>query len=146
MGTGSIGVLFIASLLAACSAAQSPISAVPPVAADKARIYVYRTVAPYEPALFTTVAFNGQPVGTTAPGSAFFRDVAPGTYVVAARSFGASPFPPQTVAAAPGGTTFVRIGALQQNSLADVKTIFVPDLVDPEVGRREIARLPLSPG
>jgi hypothetical protein len=130
--------------VAACSAV--PPAPVPPVAADKARIYVYRTVAPYEPALFTTVAFNGQPVGTTAPGSAFFRDVAPGTYVVAARSFGASPFPPQTVAAAPGGTTFVRIGALQQNSLADVKTIFVPDLVDPEVGRREIARLPLSPG
>jgi len=87
------GRLFVAfPLLAALlalggcgTAPQSPMteSAVP---SGKARVYFFRDADYYDAMVWTTVSLDGRPVGASAPGSVFFRDVAPGTYRVEARS------------------------------------------------------------
>jgi len=85
-----IAVPGMLALLMLCAAA-------PPAAATLApggpppgygRIWLYRYYEPYESLARPYVRFNGQIVGVSEPGGAFYRDVAPGEYYVTIDSLG----------------------------------------------------------
>jgi hypothetical protein len=141
----AVGLL---SLLACSVAPLEPVVASPP-AADKARLYIYRDATIYGPQLWTAVSLSGQVTGSSAPGTVFYRDVAPGTYEVEVRSDELYPNQFKTVRLAPGSITFVKIqdepnwgqsGPDQQGAT------FVVTILDPAIGTVEISRLRLVPG
>jgi hypothetical protein len=61
--------------------------AVSPVAAPQARIWFYRDLDPHGSMATPYVRLNGAAVGVSQPGGAFYRDVPPGHYHIAADSF-----------------------------------------------------------
>jgi hypothetical protein len=71
----AVGLL---SLLACSAAPLEPVVATPPPA-DKARLYIYRDATVYGSQLWTAVSLDRARVGDSAPGTVFYRDVAPGT-------------------------------------------------------------------
>ncbi len=144
-------MLLALTALSACGSTGGASSAAPPpLAAGLARFYFYRDpAAPYVSPAWTRVALNGQAVGDSAPGSAFYRDVAPGTYRIEVRSDQVYPDQFRSVAAAAGSTTFVKVQELPQWGLTawgPRGQAFVVQIVSPAQGAREIAGLPLTPG
>jgi hypothetical protein len=57
--------------------------AIMPLRGDLARIYVFRNYRSSGPPIDPTVYIDGQPVGVSAMGSVFERDVPPGVHIVA---------------------------------------------------------------
>jgi hypothetical protein len=87
-------------------------------------------------------------MGSSAPGTVFYRDVAPGTYEVEVRSDELYPNQFKTVRIAPGSITFVKIQEqpLWGQSGPDQGATFVVTIIDPAIGSAEISRLRLVPG
>lgn len=84
--TKLIGLLF-AMLLAAGGCASGPKftevkSAIPSVAADKGRVYFYRSGSMFGAAIQPSVMLNGEKVGDSVPGGFFFVDRPAGAYEV----------------------------------------------------------------
>jgi hypothetical protein len=140
----AVGLL---SLLACSAAPLEPVVASPPPA-DKARLYIYRDATIYGSQLWTAVSLNGQVTGSSAPGTVFYRDVAPGTYEVEVRSDELYPNQFKTVRLAPGSITFAKIQEqpLWGQSDPDQGATFVVTIIDPAIGTAEISRLRLVPG
>jgi len=140
----------LAGWLGGCSTAPSmqPI-AVPPVPAGLARFYVLRDPTFYDSQAWTAVSLNGDVVGSSAPGTFFYRDVAPGTYNVEARSDKLYPDQMKTVVVKPGAATFVKVYNLPhwgQSARQWTGTTFTVEIIDPAIGQAEIGRLQLTPG
>ena len=79
------GILLMALFVAACasSAPMHPLqSPAPQLSADKGRIFFYRDDSAFGRSLQPAINLNGQKTGYTIPGTAFFRDVTPGHYLV----------------------------------------------------------------
>jgi Protein of unknown function (DUF2846) len=77
-----------AALLASCAGARGPLypemaSTIPPLAADRARIYFYRDYEPYESLSQASIYLNSAPIGVSVSGGFFYRDVTPATYAIA---------------------------------------------------------------
>jgi hypothetical protein len=118
---------------------------VPPPAAGAARIFVYRDYKPYQSLEWVPVFFNGAEIGAVGPGHVLLRDVAPGTYTIAALSQGLWPDQAKTLIVAPGQTVFAKIESFKgldpnANRLAPLVT-YVVVLKDTATGRREIGPL-----
>jgi hypothetical protein len=142
----------LAVWLACCgSAPQQGQFALPAVAPNKARLVFYRSPAlsytpdPYNGPAWTSVSLNGRDVGTAAPGTVFYRDVAPGEYYIAVRSEGPYPDQFKTVVVQPGNVLFVKIILGWGLGSSNAKT-FVVAIVDPTIARDEIGRLQFVPG
>jgi hypothetical protein len=136
------------SLLACSAASLEPVVASPPPA-DKARLYIYRDATIYGSQLWTAVSLNGEAMGSSAPGTVLYRDVAPGTYEIEVRSDKLYPDQFKTVKLAPGSITFVKIQEQQfwgQSARQWQGTTFVVTIIDPSVGTAAISRLRLVPG
>ena len=144
-----IAVLLMA-LLGGCETAPTlRLSDVPPVTAGAARLFFYRDLNPYDPTDWTPVSLNGKPVGESRPGTAFYRDVAPGTYEITVRSEGLYPNQFKTVAVESGNTVFAKIQALRrcdESVSTSTEVTFVVTIVDPAVAQGEIGRLRLLAG
>lgn len=56
------------------------IAQVPPAPPGVARVWFLRQFEPYESTAVPTISANGAPVGSSQPGTAFYRDLAPGLY------------------------------------------------------------------
>lgn len=137
-----------ASLLACSTAPREPVVISPPPA-DKARLYVYRDATIYGSQTWTEVSLDRAPLGNSAPGTVFYRDVAPGSYEVEVRSDRLYPDQFKTVKLVPGGITFVKIEEQPdwgKSAFGAKGTTFVVAVIDPALGRAETAGLRLVPG
>jgi len=134
--------------LAACAEVPHP-GREPPVAADKARLYVYREIDYTSSPIWTTVSLNSEPLGASAPGTVFYRDVAPGTYQIEVLSAKLYPNQFKTVRLAPGSTTFVKVQELYnwgQSPWQWQAETFVVNIMNPAVGAQQMAGLRLTSG
>ena len=59
---------------------------IPPVAADRGRIYFYRTSSPFGSVIHPSVRLDGDVVGDSIPNGVFFCDVAPGHHTASVQS------------------------------------------------------------
>jgi uncharacterized protein DUF2846 len=148
MAVKRLCVLLVVAL-AGC-AGPSPIfddiaATLPPLAPDRARIFVYRDFEPYQSLSWVPVFLNGNQVGAVGPGHVILRDVPPGTYRIEAKSEGLWPNQTKTVTATAGQTIYAKItsfkGLNPTVSSGGIMTTFVVTLMDPATARHEIATL-----
>jgi len=136
-------------LLAACTAAHQPryadiAATVPPMSADRARLYFYRDYEPYESLARPYIYLNGQPLAISEPGGVLYLDVPQGSYLVAVDSYGVYPDQSRTVAAKAGETYYVKVESLRSwasgggDNRDYERDTFVVVLIDPEQARPEI--------
>jgi hypothetical protein len=135
----------IATTLGGCAATgpEGTGAAAAPLAAEKARVYVYRELNPYDSPTWTAVSLNREKIGDSSPGRVFYRDVTPGTYEIEVRSDYLYPNQFKTVTLAPGGTVYAKIQEARSwgKSFEGGGTTFVVTIMDPAVGHREIGTL-----
>jgi hypothetical protein len=146
----AICTLALAGGLSGCgTASQLPVAVATPVPDGMARFYVLREPTIYDSPTWTAVSLNGEVAGSSAPGTVFYRDVAPGTYRVEARSDKLYPDQVKTVVVRPGSATFVRVDNLPnwgQSPRQWQGTTFTVEIIDPAIGQLEIGKLQLTPG
>ena len=141
-----------AILLAGCSMAPqqrySDVAAlVPPPAADRARIYFYRDDEPYESLARPQIFLNGSRFAVSGSGEVFYRDLPPGSYLVAVDSYGIYPRQDKTVAVRAGETYYIKIESLRSWASGGGVNVdyerdtFVVALIDTEQARQEISAL-----
>jgi hypothetical protein len=138
--------LFVIAIgLGACASAgpKGLSAAAVPLAPDRARIYVYRDLNPYDTTEWTAVSLNGEKIGNNAPGTVFYRDVRPGTYEIEVRSDQLYPNQFKTVTLAPGSTVFAKIQEVRHwgTDFGAGGETFVVTIVDPATGYHEIGPL-----
>jgi hypothetical protein len=151
----SLGAIVLAvAVLAGCAApstngaaeAAARTSFPPP---GEARVWIYRTYDPYVTMQTPYVRINGAIVGTAWLGSAFYRDVAPGDYLITADSRGSAPNQFAHIGLAAGQTVYVKVDA--NNWWAgmcwrcQINTFFT-QVVTPHLAQLEMAGLSPSGG
>jgi hypothetical protein len=146
------GMAAMALLAAGCShdptVAESKIF---PPAVQQGRIWVYRTVsgaAAPAAALTPMIRFNGTPVVRAADGSAFYRDVDPGTYHVDVESTYADLSQSSNVSLGLGEVAYVKIENLDNwaNGLGRMETTFYARQVPLDTGRADVPKLKFAGG
>lgn len=147
---------FVLLLLAACTATPSttPV-AFTPLAPGMARIVFYRDVGYYAPEVDLTIDLNDKPAGVLQRGTAFYRDVAPGTYTVTFTPTRPAPEQFVTITPAAGNVFYVKLlalpdrfcGASSGSTTAgcDISG-FIARVVDPIEAQQEVQRLSLVRG
>ena len=138
------------ALVSACAGGGAPAgptfaevaSQLPPVPPDRARLFFYRDYEPYESLGRPYVLLNGEVAGISEPGGAFYRDVAPGRYLVSVKSNTFYPGQDKTVDIRAGQTAYVKVESLRSYNSGD--NFYDPDtfavvVVDPADGQRDIA-------
>lgn len=131
-----------AALLTGCAVAPHPPPLVAPLAANEARIFVFRDNEPYESLDWVPVTFNGRKVGAVGPGLFFYRDVTPGTYGIDVISDSLWPDQARTVAARAGETIYAKVEVLRDSAASDSSDMpsptFIVAIINPELGRNEV--------
>jgi predicted RNA-binding protein with TRAM domain len=143
-----IALAALAALLSACGAGTAGLRfadvapQLPPIAPDRARFYFYRDYELYESMARPYITLNGEVAGISEPGGVSYRDVAPGTYLVAVRNYTLYPDQDKTVTVKAGESEYVKIESLKSYAsgmeVYEFDT-FVVVIVDPDQGRRDIA-------
>jgi len=139
-----IFALCILALAACAGGADQPLGPEPALVPDQARLYVYRYRAYNASLAWTTVSLDHHPLGESAPGTVFYRDVPPGIHEIEVRSDKLYPNQFKTVRLAAGSRTFVRIDQEPYwgNSPWGWQGMtFVVTIIDPALGARQIAGL-----
>ena len=101
--------------LLSCAPQGSAVQSYPPIAAPApgtARVWFLRTKDPQEQFGDPIIYANGNQVGRSVPGIAFYRDFPPGTYAFTVQSYGLTagqPIQQDTVQLAPGTQTYLEI-------------------------------------
>jgi hypothetical protein len=88
-------------------------STIPPVPQNQARIYFYRDYEPYESLSRPYIYLNQEIAGISIPGGVFYRDVAPGTYLVSVDSYGVYWNQFKTATLGPGDIRYAKIESLR---------------------------------
>jgi hypothetical protein len=133
---------FCLSLLASCAPSGSGIQSYAPVAAQApgtARVWFLRTRDPQEQFGDPIIFANGNQVGRSVPGVAFYHDFPPGTYAFSVQSYGLTagqPIRQNMVQLAPGTDTYLEIlwGGSWLVGTAGGATFFIRTL-PPELGQ-----------
>ncbi len=127
----------------ATSAAAEVVAPMPPGAA---RIWFYRDYAPYSARSMASVMLNGAVVGYSQPdGGAFYRDVAPGRYQIAAGTLQNQDVNQDAlIDIGPGQQAFVKIiGTNTWDAGGDnqiySRDVFYARLIPPQIAQAEIA-------
>jgi hypothetical protein len=136
-------------LLAGLNAdAQSPARSsvvIPPIPPGQARVWIYRDsqpVAPFEDRQIEAVTLNGVSVGYEQQGQGFYRNVAPGHYVIAAPSLGIDTDESATVDLAAGQEAYFKIGAVGwPGGGENIVDAYNVRLIPPQNARTSIAQL-----
>jgi hypothetical protein len=114
-----------------------------------ARIWIYRIFEPSITLATPYVRINGAIVAVARLGSAFYRDVPPGTYLITADSPGRDVNQFAHVALAAGQTVYVKVDANDWWAGAcrncQINT-FYTRLMPPGLARAELASLPVADG
>ena len=143
------GVMLLAACAATPQARYADIAAtVPPLSADRARIYFYREYEPYESLARPYIYLNSQASAVSEPGGVLYRDVPKGAYLISVYSYGIYPDQDKSVVAKGGETYYIKVESLRtwasggggENNDYERDT-FVAVLVDPERARQEIPNL-----
>jgi hypothetical protein len=116
---------------------------------DKGRLYIYRDAATYGSQVWTAVSLNHMRIGDAAPGTVFYRDVAPIDYEISVRSDRLFPDAFKTVRVAPGSITFVKVEfqpLCDKAGLGRAAETFIVIIVDPDIARAQMSGLRLVPG
>jgi hypothetical protein len=116
---------------------------------DKGRLYIYRDASSYGSQVWTAVSLNHIKIGDSAPGTVFYRDVAPLDYEIGVQSDRRFPNEFKTVRVAPGSITFVKVQfqpLWDKNGLGRAAETFVIAIVDPDTARAQMSTLRLVPG
>jgi len=136
-------VLGVAGFLITTAAAFAQM----PAPGAVARVWFYRDLNPNESMAQPYIRLDGAVIGTSAPGTAFYRDLPPGRHRLSVDSYVNDKYQTIDVEAVPGGELFVRVvpnddyvegggeysGGYHRNS-------YVLWLYPPEVARPAIAR------
>lgn len=120
------------------------------------RIWIYRYYEPYVSLATPYVRFSGRVIGVSEPGSAFYRDVPPGTYHVTVDSEGRDVNQFTTVAVVPGQQVYIQVqvskywdcggGGGSRGSAGWCRDTFYTRLQLPQVGAAAVAMLhPVAP-
>jgi hypothetical protein len=142
-----------APLLAAAGCAQLPPTsavAIPPIPAGQARLWIYRNDGPYDPQATPYVRLNGQVAGVSEPNGAFYRDVAPGHYLVSVDSYGrdVNQFAEADLTA--GQVAYVQVQSLRRQvgggESGTSRDTFYTRLISVEDGRAVVANTPYYGG
>jgi hypothetical protein len=137
-------------ILAGCTGASGPpfpqvAPTIPPLAADRARLYFYREYEPYESLTPAILYLNGVQTGVSVPGGVFYRDVPPGTYLIAPWSQGDFPNAAKTVVLRPGDTFYAKVLSLRAwqsgGGTRFQRDTFIVMLIDPAQAQRELANM-----
>jgi Protein of unknown function (DUF2846) len=151
MKAGFLAVLALGVLaLVSCAPVNSArLGSEPPPAAGSARLYFYRGALPSESPSWTTVSLNGRPVGDSAPGTVFYRDVPPGRYEIEVRSDAVYPDQFKSVQLRPGSVVFVEVQELAHwgwTGWGRSGTSFAVRLASPAQAQQQMAGLRLTSG
>jgi hypothetical protein len=125
---------------------------IPPIPPGQARIWIYSGSQPTSPFNYPhmeAVTLNGATVGYEQLGGGFYRNVAPGYYVIAAPSFVAlDPSQSATVDLAAGQEAYLKLDALGwPNGGGENMVIeYYVRLMPPQIARTAIAQLAFSGG
>lgn len=145
-----LSALLLGAALGGCDTATQAVdggaAAVPP---GKARLYFYRDAAYYDGLQWTTVSIDGDSVGASGPGTVFYRDIAPGTYRIEARSDKLYPAQAKTVAVAAGSTTYIKVEAQPywgQTGWLWTGNTFIVAVIDPVIAHYQMSNLRLTSG
>jgi hypothetical protein len=143
-------------LLAVVNAdAQQPTTrsvVIPPIPPGQARIWIYSGSQPTSPFNYPhmeAVTLNGVTVGYEQLGGGFYRNVAPGHYVIAAPSFLAlDPSQSATVDLAAGQEAYLKLDALGWPNGGGENMVleYYVRLMPPQIARTAIAQLAFSGG
>ena len=133
--------------------AQSPArssAVIPPIPPGQARVWIYRDsqpVAPFEDRQIEAVTLNGGSVGYEQQGQGFYRNVAPGHYVIAAPSLGIDTDESATVDLAAGQDAYFKIGAVGwPGGGENIVDAYNVRLIPPQNARTAIAQLAFLSG
>lgn len=140
-------IMAVLLALAACAGPRP--GPEPPLSPDMARLYIYRQSNPNGSLVWTTVSLDHRPIGSSGPGTVFYRDVPPGLYQIEVGSD--QPYPDQfkTVRLTAGSRTFAEIQQAPywgETTYLTQGSTFVIRLVDPAFGAQQVARLEPSSG
>ena len=142
-----------ALLLATASCAQLPPTsavAIPPIPAGEARLWIYRNDGPYDPQATPYVRLNGQVAGVSGANGAFYRDVAPGHYLVSVDSYGRDVYQFAETNLTAGQAAYVLVQSLRQKvgggESGAFRDIFYTRLIPVETGLAAIANTPFYGG
>lgn len=141
MKTPLIAIVALLIFLTGCASgpSYSDYSAtIPALSPEKGRIYFYRT-AMLGAAIQPAVKVNGDKVGSAKPKGFFYYDVAPGEYTIETSTEVKRRL---TLILEKGQTRYVRLGV----SMGFMAGHIYPELVDTEVGAKEIAGCNYAPG
>jgi hypothetical protein len=122
-----------------------------PPPAGMARIWIYRAYEPYVSLDRPYVRVNGQVVGVSEPGGAFYRDVPAGVYEITVDSLGRDVNQFTTVAVAPGQQVYLEVQVLRDWDSGSARgywyhPTFYARLQLPQVAASAIARSPFYGG
>lgn len=137
-----------ALLLAAASCAQLPPTsavAIPPIPAGEARLWIYRNDGPNDPQATPYVRLNGQVAGVSEANGAFYRDVAPGHYLVSVDSYGRDVYQFAETDLTAGQVAYVLVQSLRKVSGGESgasRDIFYTRLLPVETARAAVANTP----
>jgi hypothetical protein len=134
IGLGLLGLSLLP--LPSCAPGGSALQSYAPVAAQApgtARVWFVRTKDPEEQYGDPLIYANGQQVGRSIPGIAFYHDFSPGTYAFTVQSFGTPTNARDTLQLAPGSQTYLEVlwGGSWLVGSAGGATFFVRTLVQP---------------
>jgi len=99
-----------------CSAGPTvaaALSQVPPIRAGMARVWFLRQFQSDQSLARPMISANGAPVGQSEPGTAFIRDLLPGTYTFTVPSDGVDSGQAATVRLAAGTQTYLEVQSLR---------------------------------
>jgi hypothetical protein len=142
-------ILSAAAVLAAAVPAGSGFAQTTDPTPGTARIWIYRIFDPSITLATPYVRINGAIVTVARLGSAFYRDVPPGTYLITADSPGRDVNQFAQVALAAGQTVYIKVDAndwwagLCRN--CQINTFYTL-LMNPAFARAEMAGLPVAGG
>jgi hypothetical protein len=140
------GLLLMVAACAASPAMAQVTVTTPPVSANPARVWFYRSLEPYGSLNLARINMNGSYIGAVANGSSFYLDVPPGHYHIAPESWGRDFNQDKDVDLAPGQQLYVKIVSLDDwavgvsGSRTFRRDTFYAWLIAPEVAQVEMAR------
>ena len=141
-------------LLAGLNAdAQSPARSsvvIPPIPPGQARIWVYsgsQPTSPFNYPRMEAITFNGAKVGYEQLGQGFYRNVAPGHYVIAAPGLALDPDQSATLDLAAGQEAYLKLDMLEWSGMGENNVDVVRvRLMAPQTARTAIAQLAFLSG
>jgi hypothetical protein len=146
------GIVLLASVTAHAEPLAAGSTAIPPLPAGLARIWIYRDYLPSESLNMAVVKINGGITGyAQAAGGSFYRDVRPGQYLVTVESYGRDTNQSADLTLGAGQEAYVKIESLRSWSSSGERTSIERDTfyarpIAPPLARAEMAHLPYLGG